>query len=779
MNGQEDTDALARQARRLETACTIIHSVHTSLSLDRMVEGIVENLVEVGGFAGAEITLEATFDDFYLKHAARAGALEDAALVRRVGVFIRGTEIGTLATCAPSAGVADDLAELLEFVLPTLLMGIEHAVSYAEVLDYRRSLEVKVAERTAQLSEATAQLAQSLEDVREAKAARDRFFANINHELRTPLSIITFAAGAIEMRIGAALDGQARSSLGVIHDASRKLLRLVDELLLLAAGQESKLRLHTEPTDLVALVAQLEVAWRPAAEAAGLALAAAAPPSLIANVDPTAIERVATNLISNAVKYTPRGGRVDLDLSLTPGIRLSVLDTGPGISPELAGRLFERYERGEEQHDKAGTGIGLALVKQLVEGHGGTVSFHARPAGGSELRVELPAHLVTDARPRRRESSPEPTQRRPATAAHKTVLEPPAYSQGTIVVAEDDVTLAGMVGRMLAAHYTVAIVHDGTSALAAVEEHQPQLLITDVDMPGMDGIELARRFRKLTGDRLAPVIILSAVVDLATRVAGLEAGAIDYVTKPFDPLELEHRVRAQFRMRDLAVRLHRAEQLTSLGVLTAGLAHELRNPANGIINALQPLRERLPREAHADPAVCALMEVVDECAKQIAFLSSQLLGFRQEAQPALRPAPLRDLLKRAITLSARSLEEVDVRVDLADDLTIACAPPLLVQAFTNLIENAAQAAGAGGWIRIAAARAHGMITIEVADSGPGVPLDLRERIFEPFFTTKAPGSGTGLGLPIARDVVQRHRGVLEVRARDAKAVFVVELPEIS
>jgi signal transduction histidine kinase len=351
---------------------------------------------------------------------------------------------------------------------------------------------------------------------------------------------------------------------------------------------------------------------------------------------------------------------------------------------------------------------------------------------------------------------------------------------GTILLAEDDVRLAEMIARLLAEEYTVLIAHDGVQALELVRPHQPQMLIADVDMPGLDGIELSRRFREVTGDRLAPIIIVSAMLDLGTRVAGLEAGAVDYVTKPFDPVELLARVRAQFRMRDLAVRLHRAEQLSTLGILTSGLAHELRNPANGVVNAIGPLVELLPRELTApDQAIGELLEVIGGCAQQIASLSRQLLGFRNSGiDLELRPANARELVLGAATLAQSALAGLDLRTKLDADGVLLCAPPLVTQVLTNLLENAGYAAGRGGWVDVQthAELQSGSLTVEVGDSGPGIPVELRDRVFEPFFTTKPAGVGTGLGLSVAREIVHRHGGTLEVRDRDGRHVFVMRLP---
>jgi two-component system NtrC family sensor kinase len=233
-------------------------------------------------------------------------------------------------------------------------------------------------------------------------------------------------------------------------------------------------------------------------------------------------------------------------------------------------------------------------------------------------------------------------------------------------------------------------------------------------------------------------------------------------------------------MRELAVRLQRAEQLSAMGILTAGLAHELRNPANAIVNAMGPLTGLLPRDlVRPETAVGQLIEVLTSCADQIGFLSRQLLGFRKGIVDLdMRQVPVREILQRAVSLTHTGSTEV--RINLEWDGSLKCAPPLLLQVLTNLLENAAYAAGPTGWVQLrSAAQDDGSVTVEVSDSGPGVPPQLRERVFEPFYTTKPAGVGTGLGLSLARDIAQRHGGVLEIRERAGRPCFVVELPNYS
>jgi signal transduction histidine kinase len=778
---QAQAELVDRQAHRLQLAHEIGKVIHGTFDLQAVLETITAALLDHTAATSVRLRVELTIEGATVAAEATGGALGLADQPLSLPIEIRGAPVGVLTLAARSAGERAELEGSLEYVLPVLAMAIDNARSYLELATYQRGLERLVEERTAELRSARDDLALTVDQLRDAQSARERIFANISHEIRTPLSLILLAIADVEARAGDALDPIARADLGSVVESARRLLRLVDELLLLAAGRETALQVTPQPMDLAKLVAAIAATWRPAADSAGLALTVQGPDSMPLMLDPIAIERVVTNLLSNAVKFTPRGGTVGVEVALDQEqVHVVVRDTGIGIDDDLLQRLFGRFERGTAMaKTRSGSGIGLSLVKELVEAHGGAIAVERLRAGGTEFRVTLPAvapsgPAVDTAAPRMRPSDFGVSS---ATVATGDVLTPPGRSTATVLVAEDDPRLAAMISRLLAEEYTVVVALDGLAALELAGTHQPHLLVTDVNMPGMDGIELARRFREATGERLAPVVILSALADLGTRLAGLATGAVDYVVKPFDPNELRARVRSQLGMRDLALRLHRAEQLSALGTLSSGLAHELRNPANAIVNAVGPVKALLPKElTHADAPVGQLLDILASCAEQIGFLSRQLLSFKRGGDLELRKAQLGDLVHKALTLAQPALTGVDVRqqVDVVGPVT--CAPPLLVQVLTNLLENAAHAAGTGGWVRIGAAAGGGRVQIEVADSGPGVPVELRDRVFEPFYTTKPPGLGMGLGLPLARDIVHRHGGVLEIRERDRRAIFVVELP---
>lgn len=650
---------------------------------------------------------------------------------------------------------------------------------YEELEDYRLNLEKKVEERTNEL-------ARTVTELKEAQEARDKLFANINHEIRTPLSLISLSISDVKRR-RTDVDARTQQQFDGIEGATRQLLRLVDGLLVLAASQEDRLRLRMTTFDIAARAKNTVGMWTHAAEALGVTIGYDGPEELAIHADETAVDRILTNLLSNALKFTPAGGSVSVELSALDGnMQLAVRDTGVGVDEEFKKRIFGRFEQGRAavHAGSHGSGVGLSLVRELSRAHGGDVALQTPASGGSRFVVTLPTKpapaALASISPREEAVSAQvPADFGIAEVSPSTseILEPPGVPLGTIVIAEDDPALRAQVAELLRTDYRVLVAPDGISALNLARKHLPDMLVSDIGMPGMDGIELTRRFRDMSGNRLAPVLLLTAFGEVRKRLQGFEAGAVDYILKPFEPEELRARIRSQLLLRSLALRLSESEKSVTLGVLSAGLAHELRNPANGIANAIGPLRKLLPAESlREDSTSGKLFRVVEQCTEQLSVLSRQLLGLRSGAEMELVTTPVPELVSRAQSLASAAL--AGCRVDAAIDYTgtLACAPSTILQVLANLLENAAHASGPGGWVKISAVLDAERVVFEIADSGPGVPTELRQKIFEPFFTTKPPGIGTGLGLATAREIVVRHAGALEVRSGSPGAVFRVELP---
>jgi signal transduction histidine kinase len=419
-------------------------------------------------------------------------------------------------------------------------------------------------------------------------------------------------------------------------------------------------------------------------------------------------------------------------------------------------------------------------VKEIALAHGGAVSADNNRGGGAVVRMTLPLRLVAEQpAPLKQDMRISQPMTAPGVTAAPTIpeiLQPETPTDATILVAEDDPHLLLSIAEMLGKRYRVLLAADGLTALRLAHEYRPHMLISDVGMPGMDGFELTRRFYEVAGHHFAPVLLVTAYANIADRLLGFESGAVDYILKPFHPDELLARVRSQLKLRNTAFKLHESEKLASLGILSAGLAHEIRNPANALVNAIEPLCRQLPKEV-LDPksATGQLLGVLEDCAKQIGTLSRQLLGYVNRRDLLQAPAKFEEVLARALII-APATKHVTIKRSIAHGGTIMCAGPFLVQVLGNLLENAAQAAGAGGWIEIVNRFDGSTLVIDVSDSGPGVLPHLRARIFEPFFTTKPPGIGTGLGLTTAKQIVEQHGGTLSVLDGATGTVFRIELP---
>jgi signal transduction histidine kinase len=407
------------------------------------------------------------------------------------------------------------------------------------------------------------------EALAEIDRAKTLFFSNVSHEFRTPLSLIIGP-------LTDALEAQGRlegAQLELAHRNSLRLLKLVNSLLDFSRIEAGRSHAVYTPTDLSRLTAELASNFRSACERAGLNLLVDCQPlSFPVHVDRDMWEKIVLNLLSNAFKFT-LDGEIEVRLRESGGFaELSVRDTGVGIPANEIPRLFERFHRIEGQRSRTheGSGIGLALVLELVKLHGGTMEVESAVDCGTTFKVRLPfgsAHLPAD-----RDESREclvPTSLR-ADAFVQEVLrwlpdevgthsmsfddfgEPhragALRSEGRVLLADDNADMREYVRRLLAGRCEVRTVADGKAALAAIREHRPDLVLADVMMPELDGLELLREIRADPVLRDIPVILLSARAGEENRVEGLGTGANDYLVKPFAARELIARVGANLEL---------------------------------------------------------------------------------------------------------------------------------------------------------------------------------------------------------------------------------------
>ncbi|RSN22400.1 histidine kinase [Amycolatopsis sp. WAC 04169] len=410
------------------------------------------------------------------------------------------------------------------------------------------------------------------EELAELDRAKTVFFSNISHEFRTPLTLIMGPVQGL-LSSSSGLDDAARADLEVVHRNGSRLSKLVNTLLDFSRIEAGRMRARFTPVDLASVTAELASVFQSAIERAGLRFTVDCRPlTEPVYLDLDLWEKVVFNLLSNAVKFTFEGAITVTVAQDEAGATVAVADTGVGVPSEEMPHLFERFHRIENTRARSheGSGIGLALVRELVELHGGSIVADSTEGVGTTFTVRLPfgsGHLPAD-------SLAESSDRSGFAAAEPFVLEAGRWSSDTpeiarnpdtaawrpatparVVIADDNADMREYLTRLLTgAGYVVQAVADGGEAIEAVRTSPPDLVISDVMMPGLDGLGLVGKLRDEPRTAAVPVLLLSARAGQEASIEGLRAGADDYLVKPFASAELLARVRANVELARLRAR---------------------------------------------------------------------------------------------------------------------------------------------------------------------------------------------------------------------------------
>src|SRR5262245_57022385 len=498
----------------------------------------------------------------------------------------------------PAGAWADDLTKVA-IALPLAKAGAqEHPAGFlvagisprlALDDDYRSFLELAAGHIATAMANARAYEEERIraEALAEVDRAKTAFFSNVSHEFRTPLTLML---GPLEDALAeGGLPLPMRGYLEVAHRNSMRLLKLVNTLLDFSRIEAGRIQAVYEPVDLATFTADLASVFRSAIERAGMSLIIDCTPlSQDTYVDREMWEKIVLNLLSNAFKFTFEG---QIEVSLKPAgesVELTVRDTGVGIAAKDLPQLFERFHRVADSRGRTyeGSGIGLALVQELVKLHGGTVRVESEPGVGSAFIVSIPFGLgrlpaesvkindenersqtaiATNARAFVEEAlrwapgsgewgvgSRESGIRNEESGAEQMAVFPhsplPTPHSPRVLLADDNSDMREYVRRLLVANYDVEAVADGEAALQAARERPQDLVLSDVMMPKLDGFGLLKALREDKRLATIPVILLSARAGEEARVEGMEAGADDYLIKPFSARELLARVRAHLDM---------------------------------------------------------------------------------------------------------------------------------------------------------------------------------------------------------------------------------------
>ena len=435
----------------------------------------------------------------------------------------------------------------------------------------QRTLKRIIDARTEAIQEKNAQLATQAERLKELDQAKSRLFANVSHEFRTPLTV---ALGLLEDWTDTAdLADSLQADLEQVLLQNRRVLRLVNQLLDIARLESQSLTLHVQPVALASFLERVAAAFAPLSSQQDVTFDRRIPADLgSVPADPEHLETVVVNLLSNAFKFTPPEGTITL--TATRGderderdegdetVCIQVADTGPGIPPEDHDAIFERFVQ-TQRSGAGGTGIGLALVKALTEQHGGAVSVESAEGEGTTFTIKWPrracalpdeavvvdetAHEIGDGLSRpNADVLPQGTL--PVEAATDADAEDDA-SLPTVLIVDDNADIRAYVRRHLATRYHVIEAGNGQAGLEQARQHTPDCIVSDVMMPCMNGVAMLRALRDAPATDFIPVVLLTARAELDDKIGGLDAGADDYLTKPFRPRELRARIRTLLAQR--------------------------------------------------------------------------------------------------------------------------------------------------------------------------------------------------------------------------------------
>jgi signal transduction histidine kinase len=663
------------------------------------------------------------------------------------------------------------------------------------------------------------------EELAELDRAKTAFFSNVSHEFRTPLTLML--GPTADLLANPAAAPADRERLELIHRNTLRLQKLVNSMLDFSRIEAGRAAAAYDATDLAAFTAELASAFRSATDRAGLALVVDAPPlPAPVYVDRDMWEKIVLNLLSNAFKHTFEGEITVRVRDAGAAAVVDVCDTGVGIAADQLPRVFERFHRVPNARSRTheGTGIGLALVKELVRWHGGHVEVVSRSGEGTTFTITIPygtAHLpphgvVNPGRAAAWQQGatrlgvlpyveealrllPQPAPRDSSHGAAGTAIggvtsltaatTQPASDAPRILLADDNADMRDYVARLLIERgWFVEAVGDGSAALAAARRRRPDLVLTDVMMPGLDGFALMRALRREPATATVPVVLLSARAGEEARIEGAEAGADDYLVKPFGAQELLARVGAQLTLARERARALQAAQAANRAKseFLAVMSHELRTP----LNAIGGYAELIELEVHGPVTAQqrTALARIKQSQEHLLTLINQVLHYTRAEAGGVQYEAVDVSVSEALA-AAEALVVPQVRAKGLAYILSECNPAVCVRAdrdklqqiLLNLLSNAIKFTEVGGEIRVTYATRGATIAITVADTGIGIAAEKLATVFLPFVQVDQRltrrNEGVGLGLAISRDLARGMGGDLTVESTlGAGSAFTLVLP---
>lgn len=578
---------IQNQAKEIEAIFNINRLIKSKLDLDFTLNNILNVLITHSSIDAVEINVDTIVDSEIVKNFAVLGTKPDSGYFLNKKMEVSGHKIGEINFWPKRFTQIEEIQELLDHIVPSISLEIMNAIAIKILDNNKVNLGIKVEERTNQLKKVNQELESSINQLKELQILRDRFFASISHEFRTPLTLIL---GPVEKLLNEPLNDSVKKNADTIKRSAIRLLGLINQLLELSKLKDLRVKLEARPSDILLFTKSIASSFQTLAEIKNI--------NIIVSYEHENIElyfnqdkmmKILSNLISNSIKFTPEGGEIKISIlekenSNHRGIvEIKLHDNGIGIPQVDIPKLFEQYFTVYQRFpsNQEGTGIGLALTKELVELHHGTIRVESQ-AGNLEKGVrgwtEFTLNFLTG---RDHLQQDEVMDNIPFTNADLEYVNPMqeqlkffkvdlAFHQENrddiefmsdksseiqdelnlmILIVEDNHDVREFIKDCLGSDFQIELAADGKEALVKSEKLIPDLIISDILMPYMSGYDLTRILKKNERTSHIPIILLTAKSQHESKIEGLEAGADDYLTKPFDANELRIRIHNLVKIR--------------------------------------------------------------------------------------------------------------------------------------------------------------------------------------------------------------------------------------
>jgi signal transduction histidine kinase/DNA-binding NarL/FixJ family response regulator len=565
---EESRNQLEKQTRQHKTVYDITRSIQQSQDIKKTLKAITDALVNNTGLSSARLRLfkDSEGTDFDLEAFSGISGATEGHLNNPI--IINDEKIGELIFEPENGSDSAETDELIEFLLPVINISIHDLLVFRTLTDYKNNLERKVETRTSELQQARDQLSGTIHLLQDIQLAQNNFFTNISHEFRTPLTLIL---GLVKQITDKTEDYKIKEDLNIVYRNAKKLLILVNQLLDISKIESGNMKLQTRPMNAIPYLKALVFSFVSYAERKKIRLIFnSADEEIIVHLDTEKIEKIITNVLSNAIKFTAKGGQVEVTVKLLSSRRdltvaqisvpeeyleISVKDSGIGIPPEKIQKIFNRFYQvdGSNRREREGTGIGLALTKELVELHKGSIRADSIEGEGTTFIICIPLlrnHLIPEeilGSDRIEEEAIDLLTEDISPAIIKSYRSDNYFidkeGKKLLLIVEDNTDVRNYIKDNMKEEFRIIEAADGEAGLRKAFDHIPDLIISDLMMPKMDGIELCNKLKSDLRTSHIPLIMLTARATKQDKIEGFITGADDYILKPFETDVLKARVK--------------------------------------------------------------------------------------------------------------------------------------------------------------------------------------------------------------------------------------------